>query len=315
MISVCIPTVRPATLGDAVRAIRAQQHRDWQLVVIGQGDEQLALRATVDEAAAGDERVRYVHLEQAGLSRARNAALASFAGEVIAFTDDDCEADPSWLAEIADAFARHPRSGVVAGSMLRPPRTRRRLAVCPDWVAPELLYEPADPPTEAPSGWGAAGGDLALRRSTVDAVGDFDEQLGAGATFGAAEDIDYLMRVERLAIPMYATPRVVVRHTHGYRYGARAVYRQGRNYARGNGALAAKLTLLGDERGERWRRHEIRQAVWEPLRRVRPHRLPVRVLRLAHFLLAYRACRRSYVVDPPGERHGTARCTLRRRGV
>jgi glycosyltransferase involved in cell wall biosynthesis len=309
-ISVCIPTVRPATLGDAVRAIRRQTHPEWELVVVGQGMEEPALRAAVAAAADGDPRVRYLHHDRTGLSRARNRALEECDGDVIAFTDDDCEATPDWLAEIVAAFERQPGAGLVAGSMLRPAKRDRRIAVCPHWEAPELLYAPADPPTEAPPGWGGAGGDLALRRSTVDAVGEFDEQLGAGATYAAAEDVDYMIRVERLGIAMYATPRVAVRHTHGYRYGITAVYRQGRNYARGNGALAAKFTLLGDERGERWRRHEIRQATWTPMRRLRLHQLPVRLLRLAHFLIAYRSCRRRCRVEPGRQRTEMARRTL-----
>jgi glycosyltransferase involved in cell wall biosynthesis len=311
-ISVCIPTVRPGSLGDAVRSIVRQTHHDWELIVVGQGNDEARLTAAVTAAAQGDPRVRYVHHDCTGLSRARNRALRECDGEAIAFTDDDCEADPNWLAEIDAAFERQPRAGLVAGSMLRPADRARRVAVCPNWEAPELLYVPEAPPTEAPAGWGAAGGDIALRRATVEAVGEFDEQLGAGATYAAAEDIDYMLRAELLGIPMYATPRVVVHHTHGYRYGLLAVYRQGRNYARGNGALAAKFTLAGDDRGDKWRRHEIREATWAPVRRLRLRELPVRLLRLAHFLVAYRSCLRHCRIEPATGPADLARRTLQR---
>jgi hypothetical protein len=94
---------------------------------------------------------------------------------------------------------------------------------------------------------------------------------------------------------MYSTPDVVVDHTFGYRYGFKAVYRHRRGYARGNGALAAKHTLLGDPRGRAWMRLEIRAATVEPIRTLRPQRLPMRLLRLAYFGAAYYRCRRDYV--------------------
>ena len=60
-ISVCIPTVRPTTLAQAVRSILEQTFQDWELVVIGQGDE-AQLRAATERGAKGDSRVRYLHI-------------------------------------------------------------------------------------------------------------------------------------------------------------------------------------------------------------------------------------------------------------
>ena len=108
LISVCIPSIRPDTLGDSIASIVRQRHDDWELIVVGQGDEQ-ALRATVTAAAAGDQRVRYVHLERLGTSAARNRGTEEAKGDVIAFMDDDCEAADDWMPQIVAAFDRHPR--------------------------------------------------------------------------------------------------------------------------------------------------------------------------------------------------------------
>jgi glycosyltransferase involved in cell wall biosynthesis len=40
-----------------------------------------------------------------GLGAARNAAIAAATCDVIAFTDDDCEPDPGWIAAILDALS------------------------------------------------------------------------------------------------------------------------------------------------------------------------------------------------------------------
>lgn len=184
-----------------------------------------------------------------GLSIARNHGIAEARGEIVAFTDDDCEAPEDWLSAIHDAFKRYPGVGVVVGSLVRPKHEpSRAFSVCPEVVASELLYDPAATGTSAPERWGAAGGNFAFRREVLDAVGPFDELLGAGAPFPATEDTDYLIRVEALGWQMYSTPTLVIHHTYGYGMDS-AVYRLKGNYALGNGALAARLSLSGDRAG------------------------------------------------------------------
>src|SRR4051794_3095632 len=127
-VTVCIPTIRPDTVADAIRSIRAQTHTDWELVVVGQGDEHI-LRAVVENAADGDPRLFYVHLTRKGLSIARNSALSRATGDVIAFTDDDCIAPPDWLAEVVAAFGRYPDIGLVFGSLVKPPTEPTRFQI------------------------------------------------------------------------------------------------------------------------------------------------------------------------------------------
>lgn len=46
--------------------------------------------------------------ETVGVCEARNAGIEAAAGEVLAFTDDDCAPPPEWLAVIAAAFREAP---------------------------------------------------------------------------------------------------------------------------------------------------------------------------------------------------------------
>ena len=50
--------------------------------------------------------VRYVHEPAAGVSNARNAAMSAARGGLIAFLDDDNEAEPGWLAALLEAQDR-----------------------------------------------------------------------------------------------------------------------------------------------------------------------------------------------------------------
>ena len=66
--------------------------------------------------------MRYVRQEHTGLSVARNRGAQEARGEILAFTDDDCEPDPAWLSELV---AEMQRQGVDAcgGPNIAPPAT------------------------------------------------------------------------------------------------------------------------------------------------------------------------------------------------
>ncbi|HKV32282.1 MAG TPA: glycosyltransferase family 2 protein [Candidatus Dormibacteraeota bacterium] len=297
--TVCLPASRPSSVGATIWSIAAQTVTDWELLVVGQGDDR-AVRAAVAAAGAGDPRIRYLHLTTPGSSRARTAAIHAAQGEILAMTDDDCEARPDWLAVIETILTDDPDVALVGGSMLAPLSSPVWPASCPSFVATDALYDPARNGRTAPAGWDWVGGNFALRRHVAEMVGDFDACLGIGGDFEAAGDTDYKLRMEAMGLKMRTTPRSIVDHTYGWRYGVHAVLRHQRTHARGNGALAAKLTLMGDPRGQAWlskTRHDVWSG-WLPLRRTLRRVADLRVL--FHFSRAYAQCRRRYRVNARG---------------
>lgn len=310
-ISVCIATVRAATIRTAIASILGQTWSDWELIVVGQGHRE-ELETAVMGASNSDRRVRYVHSDRMGLSVARNRALSVATGEIIASTDDDCEARADWLAVLERCFAESPTLGLVGGSLLAPPAAGGgRPSSCLSIVPGEVLYDPATIPTPPPPGFNWVGGNFALRRSTVERVGRFDELLGEGAPFRSAEDRDYLHRLEAAGIPMLSTPRSVVLHTYGRRYGVSHMAKYWRGQGSGDGAAFAKLTLRGDPRGPVELPARIRRypTAWLDPRKpgegsspgVRaPQRLISDAVRIPAFAQSYRRCLRQCVVDQEG---------------
>lgn len=296
-ITVGIGAVRANTVEAAARSICAQTWSDWELLIVGQGSDASAntchLRAAGLRLERADPRIKYIHLPEPSVCKARNEVIYRAQGEVIAITDDDCEVDPEWLAVMAGYLQRDPSLGLIGGSLVPPPYFGRGLSTCPTLMPSESVYDPAvhgNPPL----GWDWVGASVALRTEVVARVGLFDEFLGPGTPFASGEDTDYKLRLEAAKVRMASTPRAIVRHTYGRRIGLEAVARSSRAYARGAGAVAGKLTLSGDPRGLAWVR-----AAWLEFMRdlLRPSRAVAAGYRLPHFVRAYREVIANYTFD------------------
>ncbi len=294
LVSVCVATVRGDTLPMTVRAIQAQTWPDWELVLVPQGSDS-ALQAACAQAAV-DPRVSVVHLNSKGLSAARNAGAMAASGAIIAFTDDDCEPAPDWLSTLACAFQAGGHVGLVGGAVVPPATARPLISTCPALHPSEAIYEPATG-MSPPPGWDWIGANFAIRREIFQQIGQFDLHLGAGARFPAGDDTDYKLRLEAAGIAMRSTPAAVVHHTYGVRTGLKARKAFSRNYATGNGALAGKLTLMGDPRGEEWLRltHDY---CFRQLKSGRLDRFPRAFNRYRTYAEAYRKCTTEFHIDP-----------------
>lgn len=236
-------------MGDCIRSIRAQSYPDWEVVVVGQGPDGPAIEHAVRDASGGDHaKVRYVHLDRLGLCAARSEGVSVTTGDIVAFIDDDCTADPTWLAELVARFT--PGVDGVCGAVHAPPPARPGPSICPEAHPLELTVTAADFAGPPPAGFAVLGANMAFRRSTLDATGRFDEQLGAGAAFGGGDEYDYLTRVLDGGGRLRTTPAAAVEHTHGRRHGWRAVWRYQRQRIRGDAGLAAKRVLMSHPDGE-----------------------------------------------------------------
>ncbi len=91
-----------------------------------------------------------------------------------------------------------------------------------------------------------------MRRSVMELVGPFDNYLGVGTDYPSCEDVDFGLRAEELGVAMWTTPRSIVYHSYGRRYGLRNVLKHHKGYAMGSGALSAKLLLWNHRLSKIW---------------------------------------------------------------
>jgi glycosyltransferase involved in cell wall biosynthesis len=100
---------RPRRLGQMLEALRAQDRRPDEVVVVddGSGPETAAMLAA--ELARADLPLAVLRRERAGgPATARDEGWRATRSDLIAFTDDDCAPAPGWLAELEREALANP---------------------------------------------------------------------------------------------------------------------------------------------------------------------------------------------------------------
>lgn len=166
------------------------------------------------------------------LSRGRNAAVSAARTPLIAFIDDDVELPAGWPARLVAAFARAPRAGAVCGRGLD---SRGRLL-------PGRHAGTYRRPT-SPFGLGH-GFNMSFRIAALREAGPFDDRLGAGARFPAAEDSDMLHRLMQAGWEVLCDDTITLHH-HDWRTPGEVIDLH-RAYGIGMGAQTAKHLRRGD---------------------------------------------------------------------
>jgi GT2 family glycosyltransferase len=152
------------------------------------------------------------------------------AGDLIAFTDDDCLPPPDWLARLADGLRRYPQASGVGGALLAAPEVR----------AANLLARYEEYTVRVLAGAGnveiiggfncPAGGtnNMAYRRDVLEKIGGFDPTF----PYPAAEDADLKWRLAQNGARFLYLP-VMMTHLQTYTWPA---FRK-QHFVRGKGVV------------------------------------------------------------------------------
>jgi glycosyltransferase involved in cell wall biosynthesis len=103
------------TLAACLESLTRLNYPDYEVILIDDGstDNTQALAARFPD-------VRNVRQNNQGLSAARNAGLRAATGEIVAFTDSDCRADPDWLYYLVGGLVRGDYVGIGGPNFLPP---------------------------------------------------------------------------------------------------------------------------------------------------------------------------------------------------
>jgi glycosyltransferase involved in cell wall biosynthesis len=161
--TVCVPVKdRRDRMLRCLDALLALDHPSYEVLVLDNGSSDGTVQACRERAADAGVPVR-VETVEGTVGRVRNVGARLARGEVVAYTDSDCMADPGWLREGVRPF-EDPSVGVVTGRTL------------PEVPGP---YEPWQATIEVTEFTGRFEScNLFFRRAGLLATAGFDEEVG-----------------------------------------------------------------------------------------------------------------------------------------
>lgn len=195
---------RPQLLADTIASILSGAHVPAELIVVDQSDEPHAELSQL--GAVPGCQIRYLRDRPRGVAAARNMALASARHEICVLTDDDMLVSPDWLGNLVHALVEAEPGAVVTGQVRSAPadsgdftsslKVETRPIVYEGRIGDDVLYT----------------GNMAILRSTFEDVGGFDECLGPGTKYPAAEDNDFGYRLLEKGYRIHYVPDAIVYH-------------------------------------------------------------------------------------------------------
>lgn len=198
--SVIVPAYNAeTTLGACLAALNAQTlpRADYEIIVVDDGSTD----GTAAVAQAGAD--RYIHQANAGPASARNLGAAQALGEIILFTDSDCEPAPDWLEQMTAPLADPEVAGVKGAYRTRQRALAARFAQAEFMDRYELLLK--SPCIDMVDTYAAA-----FRRAVFAEAGGFDKSFTAANN----EDTELSYRLCALGRRLVFNPRAIVHHRH-----------------------------------------------------------------------------------------------------
>ena len=228
--SIIIPNWNGAHhLPTCLDSLRRQSYPSFEIIVVDNGSADGSLELLERDYLE----VKVVTLpENRGFAGGVNAGIRQARGEIVAVFNNDAEADPRWLEELAGGLARHPEAGMATPKVLLFDR-RDIINTVGDfygvdgvpgnrgvWQRDEGQFDREE------YVFGAAGVAAAYRRAMLDEVGLFDEDF-----FSFCEDVDLAWRGQLAGWKCVYIPKSIVYHKLSATGGGKiASYYCGRNF-------------------------------------------------------------------------------------
>lgn len=264
------------TLGDCLRSLDQLTYPNYEVVLVDDGSkdntqeivaefekERTKGSASVPPAANADASVppaasadasgtlalplrklpdfKNIVQKNMGLSFARNEGARLSTGEVIAYTDSDCMADPDWLYYLVSTLLSGDYAGV-GGPNISPPAV--------DWVQAAVAASPGGPSHVLLSDVVAEhipGCNMAFHRWAFDMVGGFDTEYRK-----AGDDVDFCWRLQTGGQAIAFSPSAIVWHYR--RFTLTAFRKQQEGYGEAESMLRFKhLIFFGPTGTIKWK--------------------------------------------------------------
>lgn len=210
------------TLRPCLESLEDLHYPDYEIILVDDGS------TDGTQAIARDfPHVHNIRQENRGLGAARNAGIAAATGDVIAFTDSDCMADPDWLYFLVHAL-QSDDFAAVGGPNVSPPAA--------NWVQATVGAAPGSPSHVLITDTLAEhvpGCNMAFHKWALGLIGGFDPEYRI-----AGDDVDVCWRLMQLGCRIGFSPAAMVWHHR--RFAVRAYISQQVHYGEAEAMLRYK---------------------------------------------------------------------------
>ena len=239
------------TLKDCLESLDLVEYPDFEIVLVDDGSKdntQALVKEYVDartlrEQRTGEKPPHFINLVQVnmGLSYARNVGARASSGEIIAYTDSDCMADPDWLYYMVGTLLSGDYVGV-GGPNISPPAV--------DWIQAAVAAAPGGPSHVLLTDVVAEhipGCNMAFHRAAFESVDGFDSEYRK-----AGDDVDFCWRLQTNGGVIAFSPSAIVWHYR--RFTLDAFRKQQEGYGEAESMLRFKhLIFFGPTGTAKWK--------------------------------------------------------------
>ncbi|MCP9819745.1 glycosyltransferase [Synechococcus sp. Cruz-9H2] len=222
------------TIDTCLAALETVRYPNYEVIVVNDGSNDGTL-----DICRKYPYIRLICQENKGLSVARNVGLEAATGEIVAYTDADCDVDPDWITYLVHGF-RITGEVAVGGPNLPPPEDSlvpSAVAVSPGGPTHVLIDD-----MEAEH---IAGCNMAFKADVLRDLGGFDAQYRA-----AGDDVDICWRLQDAGHSIGFSPSAQVWHFR--RNTVKDYFNQQRGYGKAEAMVYYKhperFNLLGQAR-------------------------------------------------------------------
>lgn len=239
------------TLKDCLESLDQVNYPNFEIVLVDDGSkddtqELVAAYESGREARAvktGEKLPHFLNIVQRnmGLSYARNEGARQAKGDIFAYTDSDCMADPDWLYYMVGTLLSGDYVGV-GGPNISPPAV--------DWIQAAVAAAPGGPSHVLLTDVVAEhipGCNMAFHRAAFESVGGFDVEYRK-----AGDDVDFCWRLQTNGGVIAFSPSAIVWHYR--RFTLTAFRKQQEGYGEAESMLRFKhLVFFGPTGTAKWK--------------------------------------------------------------
>jgi len=115
LISIIIPVYNAGkTIDGCVESVLKSTYSDFEILIIDDGSN-VETAEECDKVALKDHRIKVIHQENGGVSKARNCGIENAKGKFITFVDADDTVDSDLLASMMNAMRQEQADVVITG--------------------------------------------------------------------------------------------------------------------------------------------------------------------------------------------------------